>query len=140
MDDKQLKDDYAIRREQRQDPRYVDVRSGPTEERRYLIQVEKPNLVGAYQTARIPDHIRIGQINAEGFTGTPEEAEKVWAYLDQWEAERQGAMRAPGAAGVMQPNAVLERELTQQELGNVPPGSKIASREEITTARQPTTE
>jgi hypothetical protein len=138
MADQRLEDEYAARREQRNDPRYVDVKGGTTDERRFLVQMERPNLVGAYQTARLPDHIHIGQINAEGFTATEEEASKVWAYLDQWDAERKAAMRGPEAGRMGQPNAVLERELTQQKLGNVPPGSKIADAGEVeraTTAR-----
>ena len=133
-----IEDDYARRREQRNDPRYVSVKGGTTDEQRYLVQIHKPNLVGAYQTARLPDHIHIGQINAEGFTATEEEASKVWAYLEQWDSERKAAMRSPEAGRIAQPNAVLERELTQQKLGNVPPGSKIADAGEIqraTTAR-----
>jgi hypothetical protein len=45
--------------------------------------------VTAYQTARIPDHIEVTEINREGFTATAEAAEQVWVYLTAWETTRQ---------------------------------------------------
>jgi hypothetical protein len=60
-----------------------------SEKLRYIVREHHPELVTAYQTARIPDHIEVTEINREGFTATAEAAEQVWVYLTAWETTRQ---------------------------------------------------
>lgn len=107
------------RAQQKTDPRYVDVRgAGGIEQRRYIIADERPELVGAYQTCRIPDHIQITQVNAEGFTATDEAAAELWTHLEHWRDEMK-RLQSEGAKGQTD-NPVLARERHQVELGNVP--------------------
>jgi hypothetical protein len=123
MNDDQRKQQIEERVAKRSDPRYVDVKAQGVEQRRYILADDAPHLVGSYQTARIPDHIAITQINAEGFTATPEAAAELFAFLDKWEQERQQSTVKATEAAIATPNEVLQRERHQKELGNVPQGS-----------------
>lgn len=59
------------------------------ERRRYIVADRHPELVTAWQTARIPDHfLELSEITADGFTAAAEEAEQVWVYLAAWQETR----------------------------------------------------
>ena len=104
--------------QERKDPRYVDVKATGVTQRRYILADERPELLEAYQSARIPDHLQITQINSEAFTATEDQAAELFAWLGEWDAKRKELSEAgAGAAGS---NPVLERERHQVKIGNVP--------------------
>jgi len=104
--------------QQRKDPRYVDVKATGVTQRRYILADDRPALLEAYQSARIPDHIQITQINSEAFTATDDQAEELFAYLAKWDAERKDLSEHD--AGYGGGNPVLQRERHQVLIGNVP--------------------